>query len=102
MARPIPLPFAKVPWNGWKSASIEASLEGLVIAVQDQGIGIPAEDLDRLFQPFHGSFANGSGLGLAIVHRIATDYNGEIRVSSQPGSGTSVSVRLPARVGVAS
>jgi signal transduction histidine kinase len=70
--------------------------------VSDEGIGIPAEELDRLFQPFHGTFAKGSGLGLAIVHRIVSDYSGEIRVSSQPGSGTTVSVRLPARAVVAS
>ncbi len=80
---------------------IEPSSEGVVLTVRDQGIGIPAEELDALFQPFHGSFAKGSGLGLAIVHRLVTDYNGEIQVSSQPGVGTSVSVRLPARVGVA-
>ena len=71
---------------------------GVVIEVQDEGIGIPAGDLDRLFQPFHGSFSKGSGLGLAIVHRIVTDYQGEIRVSSRQGAGTTVSVRLPARV----
>ena len=47
-------------------------------------------------------FAKGSGLGLAIVHRIVSDYNGEIQVSSQPGAGTTVSVRLPARAAVAS
>jgi two-component system sensor histidine kinase FlrB len=51
-----------------------------------------------LFQPFHGTFAKGSGLGLAIVHRIVTDYNGEIRVSSQPGEGTTFTVCLPARM----
>ena len=55
--------------------------------VQDEGVGIPPEELDGLFQPFHGTFAKGSGLGLAIVHRIVTDYNGEIQVSSQPGRG---------------
>jgi two-component system sensor histidine kinase PilS (NtrC family) len=70
---------------------------GVVITVTDEGIGIPPEELDGLFQPFHGSFAKGSGLGLAIVHRIVTDYHGEIRVSSRPGAGTTVSVRLPAR-----
>jgi signal transduction histidine kinase len=64
-------------------------------------VGIAAGDLDGLFQPFRGSFAKGSGLGLAIVHRIVTDYSGEIQVSSQPGSGTTVSVRLPARAAVA-
>jgi two-component system sensor histidine kinase PilS (NtrC family) len=75
----------------------EHSSDGVVLTVQDQGIGIPAEELDSLFQPFHGSFAKGTGLGLAIVHRIVADYNGEISVSSQPARGTTVSVRLPAR-----
>jgi two-component system sensor histidine kinase PilS (NtrC family) len=78
-------------------ASVEPPSNGIVIAVQDEGIGIAAEELDRLFQPFHGSFTRGSGLGLAIVHRIVTDYHGEIQVSSRPGAGTTVSVRLPAR-----
>ena len=78
----------------------ERSSGGVVLTVKDEGIGIAAEDLDSLFQPFHGSFARGSGLGLAIVHRIVTDYSGEIQVSSQPGIGTTVSVRLPARVTV--
>jgi len=73
----------------------------VVISVRDEGVGIPAEELDRLFQPFHGTFARGTGLGLAIVHRIVTDYNGEIQVSSQPGGGTTVSVHLPARAAVA-
>jgi two-component system, NtrC family, sensor histidine kinase PilS len=79
------------------TAAVEPSSDGVVLTVQDEGVGIPAEELEGLFQPFHGSFAKGSGLGLAIVHRIVSDYNGEIQVSSQPGSGTSVAVRLPAR-----
>jgi signal transduction histidine kinase len=71
--------------------------DGVVITVRDEGVGIPTEELDGLFQPFHGRFVKGSGLGLAIVHRIVTDYNGEIQVSSQPGRGTTVAVHLPAR-----
>ncbi len=74
----------------------DASSGGVVLTVQDEGVGIPAEDLDAIFQPFHGRFAKGSGLGLAIVHRIVADYNGEIQVSSQAGRGTTVCVRLPA------
>jgi two-component system sensor histidine kinase PilS (NtrC family) len=77
-------------------SSMESSSNGIIITVQDEGIGIAPEDLDGLFQPFHGSFTRGSGLGLAIVHRIVTDYHGEIQVSSRPGAGTTVSVRLPA------
>jgi len=71
-----------------------------VITVRDHGIGIPSEKLEGLFQPFHGSFEKGSGLGLAIVHRIVTDYQGDIRVESTPGEGTTFSVRLPARAEV--
>ena len=65
--------------------------------IKRYGLPKSAEELDSLFQPFRGTFPKGSGLGLAIVHRIVTDYNGEIQVSSRPGAGTTVSVRLPAR-----
>jgi two-component system sensor histidine kinase PilS (NtrC family) len=74
------------------------SAEGVVITVRDEGVGIPAAELEGLFQPFHGRFVKGSGLGLAIVHRIVTDYNGEIQVDSQPGHGTTVAVHLPVRL----
>jgi two-component system sensor histidine kinase PilS (NtrC family) len=74
--------------------------DGVVISVKDEGIGITPEEVEGLFQPFHGSFARGSGLGLAIVHRIVTDYHGHIQVSSQPGAGTTVSVHFPARIAV--
>jgi signal transduction histidine kinase len=78
------------------AAASEPVTKGVVLSVQDEGIGIAATDLDGLFQPFNGRFAKGSGLGLAIVHRIVSDYHGEIQVSSQQGHGTTVSVRLPA------
>ena len=68
-----------------------------LLTVEDQGRGIPPEDLDAIFQPFHSSFEKGTGLGLAIVHRIVTDHNGTINVSSRVGAGTVVTVRLPMR-----
>jgi len=71
--------------------------EDLCITVTDGGRGIPAADLDGLFQPFRSSFDKGTGLGLAIVHRIVTDYGGSIQVSSTVGNGTTVRVRLPMR-----
>src|SRR6185295_14929682 len=83
------------------TAEVETS-EGVVLTVRDEGVGIPPEELDSLFQPFHGTFGQGSGLGLAIVHRIVTDYNGDISVSSEPGAGTAVTVHLPARAAVTS
>jgi two-component system sensor histidine kinase PilS (NtrC family) len=71
--------------------------EEVVLGVQDNGRGIPAEDIDGIFQPFRSSFDRGTGLGLAIVHRIVTDYGGAIQVSSTVGVGTTVRVRFPVR-----
>jgi two-component system sensor histidine kinase PilS (NtrC family) len=89
-----------MPEGGQLRLGGSTSPSGVVIIVKDGGIGIAPEDLEGLFQPFHGSFARGSGLGLAIVHRIVTDYQGDIRVESAPGAGTTVSVRLPAQAEV--
>jgi two-component system sensor histidine kinase PilS (NtrC family) len=75
----------------------EAGQDELTITIEDQGCGIPATELDSLFQPFRSSFEKGTGLGLAIVHRIVTDYNGSIEVLSTVGTGTTVRVRLPLR-----
>jgi two-component system sensor histidine kinase PilS (NtrC family) len=66
------------------------------IAVQDEGVGIAPDELDGILQPFRGGFARGTGLGLSIVHRIVSDYGGELFVTSQPGQGTTVTVKLPA------
>jgi two-component system sensor histidine kinase PilS (NtrC family) len=78
------------------SERTEANGAGYVtIAVSDEGIGIDPQDLDGILQPFHGGFSRGSGLGLSIVHRIVSDYGGELQVTSQPGQGTTVSVKLP-------
>ena len=69
----------------------------VVITVEDQGCGIPPDDLDGIFQPFRSTFEKGTGLGLPTVHRIVTDYSGAIQVSSTVGVGTSVHIRLPHR-----
>ena len=73
----------------------------VVLAVQDEGCGIPADEIDSIFQPFRSTFERGTGLGLATVHRIVTDYSGVIQVSSTVGSGTTMRVRLPAQHEVA-
>jgi two-component system sensor histidine kinase PilS (NtrC family) len=69
----------------------------VVLTVEDEGSGIPAEEIDTIFQPFHSTFEKGTGLGLAIVHRIVTDYGGTIQVSSTVGRGTAMRVRMPIR-----
>jgi two-component system sensor histidine kinase PilS (NtrC family) len=71
--------------------SIEGVLRG-VLTVTDHGVGIPADEIEGIFQPFRGSFGKGTGLGLAIVHRIISDYNARVDVKSEPGEGTTFRV----------
>jgi signal transduction histidine kinase len=65
------------------------------LRVEDEGVGIPPEEVEKIFQPFRGSFGKGTGLGLAIVHRIVTDYDGNIEVLPRGGGGTIFRVTFP-------
>jgi two-component system sensor histidine kinase PilS (NtrC family) len=78
------------------SAAPAANDFGGVLTVADDGVGIPSDELENIFQPFRGSFGKGSGLGLAIVHRIVSDYNATIDVQSEPQRGTTFRVIFPA------
>ncbi len=87
-----------------KAVRVEAQREGgqVVIRVRDQGPGIPAEHLSRIFERFYRVDAGrsrkvgGSGLGLAIVKHIALAHGGGVTVSSVPGQETVFSLNLPA------
>ena len=71
------------------------------IVVKDQGIGIPAEMLDNIFDPYFTTKQNGSGLGLAITHSIISKHDGYITVDSEPGRGTTFTIYLPASQNIA-
>jgi len=70
--------------------------------VVDQGIGIPARDLERVFERFYrvdrarSRDTGGTGLGLAIVRHIAQNHHGEVTVRSREGEGSTFALRLPA------
>ena len=61
----------------------------------DSGCGIPAENLEKIFEPFYTTKERGTGLGLAITRQIIEQHRGEISITSDPGSGTTVTVTLP-------
>ncbi len=68
---------------------------GFLFTVEDTGVGIPAEEIGRIFESFYTTREEGTGLGLAIVKTILRAHGGSIRLRSAPGEGTRVRVWLP-------
>lgn len=67
----------------------------VLVAFQDTGPGLTAEEIAHIFEPFYTTKPSGTGLGLAISYGIVERHGGTIEVSSQPGQGTTFVVRLP-------
>ncbi|NOZ02386.1 MAG: hypothetical protein GXP54_10920 [Deltaproteobacteria bacterium] len=68
---------------------------GVKVTVEDNGMGMEAGTLSRIWEPFYTSKTRGSGLGLPVVRRILEAHGGEVRVDSAPGRGTSVEFMIP-------
>jgi two-component system, OmpR family, sensor histidine kinase SenX3 len=85
------------------SVDVSARTDGtwVDIVVRDRGIGIPARDLDRIFERFYrvdrarSRETGGTGLGLAIVRHVATNHGGSVSVTSQEGGGSTFTLRVP-------
>jgi signal transduction histidine kinase len=73
--------------------------EEVLVEITDTGAGIEPEHLPHIFDPFFTTKSDGTGLGLTIVKRIVKAQGGSIDVSSEPGSGTRVTLALPLNVG---
>ncbi len=69
--------------------------EWIQLSIRDSGVGIPPEDMDKLFDPFFSRKEGGIGLGLSIAHRIIDQHHGKIEVESTPGKGTHFTIWLP-------
>jgi len=67
----------------------------LVIAIQDQGVGIPEKELQNIFNPYYTTKKHGKGLGLTICHSIIKNHEGFIHVESKLGAGTTMGIFLP-------
>jgi PAS domain S-box-containing protein len=87
------------PQGGAISLKLEFQPTLIFLEVADQGIGIPPEDLDRLFEPFHRGknvkSIPGTGLGLVVVKKCVELHHGTIEVNSQLGEGTRCKIMLP-------
>ena len=79
------------------------SIDRVDVEVQDEGIGIPAASLDRIFERFYrvdrarSRVTGGTGLGLSIVRNIVTLHGGEVNVTSREGEGSLFTVSIPRR-----
>ena len=73
----------------------------MVLTVRDNGVGIPEESLERIFERFYrvdkgrSRKQGGTGLGLSIVKHVVSFYNGSVQVESKMGEGSTFIVRLP-------
>ena len=67
------------------------------VEISDSGEGIAAEDISKIFEPYFSTKETGTGLGLAIVKKAVDDHGGTISVASKEGSGTTITIILPAK-----
>ncbi len=86
-----------MPGGGTLAVSAGNSPDGreVIIAIKDSGRGIPAAMLGQVFYPYFTTRPGGTGLGLAMSQKIVTDHDGTIRLESEEGAGTTVTVVLP-------
>jgi two-component system NtrC family sensor kinase len=84
--------------SGRITISTEIQSSTIRIAIQDDGPGIPTENLSRIFDPFFTTkeVGQGTGLGLSLCYGLIKEHGGSIAVSSQPGKGANFIIELPA------
>ena len=91
-----------VKYGGRTNVSLTASNDLAAIHIDDEGPGIPAEQLETAFEPFQrlGATEPGTGLGLAIVRAIVVDQGGTVTLENRPSGGLRANVLLPLDSGV--
>jgi signal transduction histidine kinase len=84
-----------MPNGGRLTLSAWAEQDDVIVEVEDTGVGIPAQHLEQLFNPFFTTKRDGTGLGLGITQVILEQHRGSITVRSVVGEGTVFRVQLP-------
>lgn len=76
---------------------VKTSIQGgfAAIDITDDGIGIPEDQLNKIFEPYYTTKDFGSGLGLTVVYKVVREHGGEISLDSQEGKGTTFTILLP-------
>ena len=88
-----------MPEGGKVDVRVERAVVGgvpfVLTSVTDDGVGIPPDEIEKIFEPFYTTKERGTGLGLATCFRIVQDHHGYLQVESRRGSGTTFRVYLP-------
>ena len=84
-----------MPEGGILTVATRKEAERVILSVSDTGVGLTAEECERLFTPYYTSKTHGTGLGLAIVQSVVSDHQGRVSVTSKPGGGTAFVIELP-------
>lgn len=75
--------------------STRASEDAVILTLEDSGVGIPGDMIDRIFEPYFTTKADGTGLGLTMAYKVVKEHGGDIRVQSEQGKGTCFTIQLP-------
>ena len=88
-----------VPENGRVTvhSTLDSANDRIRVEIADNGCGISADDINKIFEPFYSTKTNGTGLGLAVSYGIIQNHQGDINVLSIPGKGTRFTIDLPIR-----
>ncbi len=84
--------------HGTVSLRIIGRNDAVTLSVRDDGVGIPAESLARIWEPYVTTKTGGTGLGLAIVKQTIVAHGGHVEASSTPGAGTEIRLTIPTAV----
>jgi signal transduction histidine kinase len=99
--------FVNILWNAIEampeggtltvSSNFDRKSDRIVIQVSDTGVGIPEDDVEKIFEPFYTSKADGKGvgLGLSVAYGIIRQHQGEIHIRSKEGEGTRFFIQFP-------
>ena len=80
------------------NVNVEQRHKRIIIDVEDNGVGIPEEMYDRIFEPNFTSKTSGTGLGLTMVRKMVEEYKGEISVKSEVDKGSTFTISFPSNL----
>ena len=87
-----------MPDGGTLTLSCNTDKRHIFIEIKDTGIGIPPEDMDKIFEPFFTKKDCGTGLGVGLASNIIVAHKGDLKILSTVGEGTEIFITLPIKI----